>query len=118
MEAVARSRFQRGSAKKLNRIAALIRGKDVPTALATMAFLAKPSKRPIMKTLHSAVANAIAKAGKAKIKEKDLVVKEVRIDTGPNVMKRLAPGPRGTASVFVRRMCHVYVKVATKEEKS
>lgn len=117
MEAVARSRFQRGSAKKLNRIAALIRNKDVPTALATMAFLPKPSKRPIMKTLRSAVANAIAQAGKAKLKEEDLVVKEVRIDTGPNVMKRLMPGPRGTASVYVRKMCHVYVKVGTKEEK-
>lgn len=117
MEAVARSRFQRGSAKKLNRIAMLIRGKDVPTALAIMTFLAKPSKRPIMKTLNSAVANAIAKAGKAKLRKEDLIVKEVRIDTGPNVMKRLMPGPRGTASVFVRRMCHIYVKVATKEDK-
>ncbi len=118
MEAIARSRFQRGSAKKLNRIAALIRGKDVPTALATLTFLAKPSKRPILKTLRSAVANAINKAGKAKIKEEDLVVKEVRVDNGPNVMRRLMPGPRGTASVFVRHMCHVYVKVATKEEKA
>lgn len=117
MEAIARSRFQRGSAKKMNRIAALIRNKDVPTALATMAFLPKPSKRAIMKTLRSAVANAIAKAGKAKVKEEDLVVKEVRVDTGPNVMKRLMPGPRGTASVYVRRMCHVYVRVGTKEGK-
>ncbi len=71
MEAVARSRFQRGSAKKLNRIAMLIRGKDVPTALAIIDFLAKPSKRPIAKTLRSAVANAINKAGKAKLNEAD-----------------------------------------------
>ncbi len=117
MEAIARSRFQRGSAKKLNRIAALIRNKDVPTALAIMAFLPKPSKRPLMKTLHSAVANAIVKAGKARIKEEDLVVKEVRVDNGPNVMKRLMPGPRGTASVFVRHMCHIYVKVGTKDQE-
>lgn len=117
MEAIARSRFQRGSAKKLNRIADLIRGKDVPTALATLNFLAKPSKQVILKTLRSAVANAISKAGKARLKEADLVVKEVRVDPGPNVMKRLMPGPRGTASVFVRHMCHIYVRVATKEEK-
>jgi large subunit ribosomal protein L22 len=118
MEAIARSRFQRGSARKMNRIAELIRNKDVPTALATLTFLAKPSKQPLLKTLRSAVANAINKAGKARLQEKDLIVKEVRIDPGPNVMKRLMPGPRGTASVFVRRMCHIYVKVATKEEKS
>lgn len=118
MDAIARSRFQRGSAKKLNRIAALIRNKDVPSALAIMAFLPKPSKRPILKTLRSAVANAINQAGKAKLKEEDLVVKEVRVDTGPNVMKRLMPGPRGTASVFVRHMCHIYVRVGTKEERA
>lgn len=118
MEAIAKSRFQRGSAKKLNRIAELIRNKDVPTALAIMTFLSKPSKQPILKTLRAAVANAIAKAGKAKLKEEDLVVKEVRVDPGPNALKRMMPGPRGTASVFIRRMCHIYVRVGTREENA
>lgn len=117
MDAFARSRFQRGSAKKMNRIADLIRNKDVPTALVTLSFLPKPSKQPLLKTLRSAVANAINKAGKARIQESDLIVKKVQVDPGPNVMKRLMPGPRGTASVFVRRMCHIYVKVGTREEK-
>ncbi|MGQ9677995.1 MAG: large ribosomal subunit protein uL22 [bacterium] len=117
MDAFARSRFQRGSPRKMNRIAELIRDKDVPTALATLSLLAKPSKQPLFKTLRSAVANAINKSGKARIQERDLVVKEVRVDPGPNAMKRLIPGPRGTASVFVRKMCHIYVKVGTREEK-
>ena len=62
IEAFAVSRFQPGSAKKLTLVADLIRGKDVPTALRTLAFLVKPSKAPVMKTLRSAVAD-VQKAG-------------------------------------------------------
>jgi large subunit ribosomal protein L22 len=113
IEAVARSRYQPGSARKLNLIAQLIRGRDVPAALKTMAFLAKPTKAPVMKTLRSAVANAILKAGKAKLKEADLVVKEVRVDQGPT-QKRWNPGPRGMATPIRRRSVHIEVRVATK----
>ncbi len=113
IEAVARSRFQPGSAKKLGRIAALIRGQDVPTALRTLAFLAKPTKAPIMKTLRSAVANAILKAGKAKLREADLVVAEVLVNQGPTA-KRWNPGPRGMATPIRRRSVHVQVRVTTR----
>lgn len=112
--AFAKGRFQPGSARKLGLIADLLRDKDVPTALSAVSLLAKPSKKPILKTLRSAVANAIAQGGRAKIREEDLVVTEVRIDTGP-MMKRWLPGPRGMASVIRRRLCHVYVAVATKK---
>ncbi|MEO0074131.1 MAG: 50S ribosomal protein L22 [candidate division WOR-3 bacterium] len=113
IRASATSRFQRGSARKVGRIAELIRNCDVPTALNTLQFLAKPSKQPVLKTLRSAVANALAAAGKAKLKEEDLVVTEVCVDTGP-IMKRWLPGPRGMASIIRRRLCHIRVAVATK----
>jgi len=115
IEGVAESRFQRGSARKLGRIGELIRGRDASKALALLAFLAKPTKAVVMKTLRSAVANAIAKAGKAKLKEEDLVVTEVRVDTGP-IMKRMRPGPRGSGSLYGRRLCHVRVKVSARKE--
>jgi len=114
IEAVAKSRFQPGSAKKLGLVAALIRGQDVPTALRTMAFLAKPTKVPVMKALRSAVANAIMQAGKAKLKEADLVVTEVLVNQGPTA-KRWNPGPRGMAAPIRRRSVHVEVRVATKQ---
>lgn len=114
MEASAASRYQRGSARKLGIIADLVRGKNVPEALRTLSFLAKPSKRPVLKTLRSAVANAVNKAGKAKLHEEDLYVAEVRVNQGP-VMKRWRPGPRGMASVIRKRTCHVHVRVATKK---
>ncbi len=114
MEAHATSRFQRGSAKKLGLVVNLIRGKDVPVALRTLTFLAKPTKSPVLKTLRSAVANAISKAGKAKLHEEDLVVVDARVDQGP-ALKRWRPGPRGMASVIRRRTAHVHIRVATKE---
>lgn len=113
MEARAVSRYQPGSAKKLALVANLIRGKSVPVALQTLTFLAKPSKAPVMKTLRSAVANAIAKAGKVKVHEEDLVVTEVRVDQGP-VLKRWQPGPRGSATPIRKRSVHVTVRVATR----
>jgi len=114
MEAYAISRFQRGSAKKLKLVVDLIRNKDVPIALRTLTFLAKPTKEPVLKTLRSAVANAISKAGKAKLHEGDLVVAEARVDQGP-VLKRWRPAPRGMATVIRRPTAHVYIRVVTKK---
>ncbi|MCX7757512.1 MAG: 50S ribosomal protein L22 [candidate division WOR-3 bacterium] len=114
MEAVAIARYQRGSVKKMNRILELIRNKPVKEALSILEFLPKPTKRAILKTLKSAVANALVKAGKAKLSEDDLYVKEAKVDTGP-MLKRYRPGPRGSASMIRKRSCHITIKVATKE---
>ena len=114
IEAHASSRFQPGSAKKLGLVAKLIRGRDVPTALRTLTFLTKPSKASVLKTLRSAVANAINKAGKAKLREEQLVVTEVQIDQGP-MQKRWSPGPRGSATPIRCRSVHVRVRVSTRE---
>ena len=115
MEAHAINRYQRVSARKLNRILDLIRDRDVPTALNTLRFLHKPTKRPILKTLESAVANAMNKAGKAKLEEKDLVIAEARVNGGP-MMKRWQAGPRGMGMQIRRRTAHVHITVKTRED--
>lgn len=114
IESHAISRYQPGSARKIGLIADLIRGRSVPDALKTMTFLQKPTKAPVMKALRSAVSNAIVKAGKAKLKEEDLIVAEVMVGQGTS-QKRWTPGPRGMATPILRRTCHVYVKVASKK---
>ncbi len=115
IEAKAVSRFQRGSAKKLRLVCELVRGKEVPEAMRILHFLAKPTKAPVLKTLRSAVANAISLAGKARLSEKDLVITDIRADQGP-MMKRWRPGPRGMASIIRKRTVHVTVKVSAKEQ--
>jgi large subunit ribosomal protein L22 len=114
MEAFAHARFQRGSARKMGQILTLIRNKPVPKAIAILDFLPKSSKQPVIKTLKSAVANAMVKVGKAKIDEKDLFVKFATADCGPS-MKRFQAGPRGSATGILHRTCHINITVATKE---
>ncbi|MCX7837217.1 MAG: hypothetical protein N2323_04580, partial [candidate division WOR-3 bacterium] len=76
MEARAISKYQRISVKKANRILELIRGRNAKEALNILYFLPKPRhKVPILKALKSAIANAIYKSGKARLKEEDLYVK-------------------------------------------
>ncbi|MBS4014900.1 MAG: 50S ribosomal protein L22 [Candidatus Latescibacteria bacterium] len=116
MEATAKARFQRGSARKMNRILTLIRNKPVTKALAILDFLPKPTKMTIIKTLKSASANALLKVGKAKITQQDLIVKYAAADGGP-LMKRFRAGPRGSASRILRRTYHIQITVATKENK-
>jgi large subunit ribosomal protein L22 len=115
MEANAITKYQRVSARKLNRILDLIRNRDVPTALNTLRFLHKPTKKSILKTLESAVANAMNKAGKAKLDEKDLVIAEARVNSGP-MMKRWQAGPRGMGMQIRHRTAHVYITVKTRED--
>jgi large subunit ribosomal protein L22 len=67
-----------------------------------------------MKTLRSAVANAIARAGKAKLHEGDLVVSEVTVGPGPT-LKRWQPGPRGSATPIRKRSVHVRVRVTSRD---
>ncbi|MEO0098904.1 MAG: uL22 family ribosomal protein [candidate division WOR-3 bacterium] len=114
IESQAISRYQRVSAKKINRILALIRGKPVPEALNILTFLNKQrTKTFVLKTLKSAIANAIYKSGKAKVKEEDLFVKEATCDPGPS-LKRVRAGPRGMPLFYKHRTSHIKIKVGTK----
>jgi large subunit ribosomal protein L22 len=115
MEAHAIARYQRVSARKIGRILDLIRNKDVPVALNTLRFLNKPTKMPVLKTLQSAVANAMVKAGKAKLDEADLVVVGATAGGGP-VMKRWRAGSKGTPAMYRHRTSHVRITVKAKEK--
>jgi len=115
IEAVAVSKYVRGSPKKLRRIAQLIKGKGAEDALTTLLLLPKPSKEPLLKTLRSAIANAMVKGGKAKIKEEELVVKEIRIDKG-SYLKRYRAASRGRVVMIRKPSCHITVRIIQKGE--
>ena len=57
-EAMASAKAIAGSAQKLNLVAGLIRGKDVETALADLAFSKKRMAKDVRKVLQAAIANA------------------------------------------------------------
>lgn len=111
MEAKARARFLRMSARKIRRVADLIRGRNVNEALDILAFVPKGAALPLEKTLRSATANALSIAGTAKLKAEDLFVKKVLIDGGP-MMKRIRPTSMGRAFRIRKRTSHITIVVA------
>jgi large subunit ribosomal protein L22 len=114
IEAHAVARYARVSPRKVNQILRLIRGQRVEEALKTLNYLNKPTKRMVVKTLNSAVANAISKGGRGRIREENLWVAEARVDPGPS-LKRYRAAPRGRAVRIRHRTAHIRIRVKERE---
>lgn len=105
-------RFARISARKVRRLADLIRGKFADDALNILRYQPHRGARMLEKVLRSAVANAMdpdQNQGKS-LRESDLVVVDARVDGGP-MYKRIRPRARGMAYMILRRTCHIRVEV-------
>lgn len=103
-------RYERVSPRKVKRMLDLIRGKNVLDARALLQFHPSRSKIPILKTLNSAVANLKNNVGTLRIDDKDLFVKQAKVDPGPQ-MKRWRAGFRGTADMIIKRTSHITLVV-------
>jgi len=117
MEAKARARFVRMSARKVRRVADLIRGKNVEEALNILTFTPKAAAKVLEKTLKSATANALSIEGTAKLKAEDLWIKKIVVDGGP-IMKRIRPMGMGRAYRIRKRTNHITIVVTDGEEEN
>jgi large subunit ribosomal protein L22 len=118
MEAIAKAKFVRMSARKVRRVADLIRGKNVDEALNILTFTPKAAAPVLGKVLKSAAANALVLEGTAKLKAEDLWIKKILVDGGP-IMKRIRPMGMGRAFRIRKRTHHITIVVTDgKEEKS
>lgn len=118
MEGTCVAKFVRVSPTKARRIADLVKHKDVNAAIAILEHLPNRAAAPVKKAIKSAVSNVISQAGEIKVKEENLYLKSIRIDTGSSKwMKRLLPRAMGRADVIRHRTSHIRVVVAEKEEK-
>jgi len=108
LEAKARARFVRGSARKMRQVVDLVRGKQVNEALNMLSLLPKSAALPVRKTVQSAAANALAAEGTAHLKSEDLRIARITVDGGPS-MKRIRPMGMGRAYRINKRMCHLTV---------
>ena len=113
VEAQATARGVRTSAQKAGLVCALIRGKNVNQALATLQFTRKTIARDLAKVLRSAVANLQQKDGFSGDIDR-LYVSACYADQGPS-QKRVRPAPMGRAYRYQRRMAHIAISVAEKE---
>ena len=115
IEAHATAHGIRTSAQKAGLVLALIRGKDVNQALATLQFTRKTVAREIAKVLRSAVANAQQQDGFGGDVER-LYVAACYANQGPS-LKRVRPAPMGRAFRVTKRSAHLTVCVAERPLK-
>jgi large subunit ribosomal protein L22 len=115
IEARATARYVRTSAQKAGLVLALIRGRDVNRALATLKFTRKSVADDIAKVLRSAVANAQNKEGFSGDVDR-LYVSACYANQGPS-QKRVRPAPMGRAFRVLKRTAHLTVHVSERPEK-
>ncbi|MGB9757264.1 MAG: 50S ribosomal protein L22 [Candidatus Bipolaricaulaceae bacterium] len=111
-EAVARARFVRVSPLKARLVIKEIRGKPVAEARRFLALSPQKAARIIRKVLDSAVANAV---NNFEMDEEKLWVVKAYVDEGPR-LKRLNPRAFGRADIIQRRLSHITIAVAEKED--
>ena len=108
MEATAKLRFVRGSARKARLVLDQIRGKQVTEAQNILKFSRRRAAGHIGKLLASAVANAQVK--EPKIDLSGVIVAVAMADEGP-VMKRYMPRAQGRAFMIRRPTCHITLEI-------
>ena len=115
IQAEATARYVRTSAQKAGLVFALIRGKDVNQALATLRFTRKAIAEDISKVLRSAIANATNKEGFSGDADR-LFVSACYANQGPSA-KRVRPAPMGRAFRVLKRTAHLTVHVSERPTK-
>jgi len=112
----ATARYVRTSAQKAGLVLALIRGKDVNRALATLKFTKKSVASDVAKVLRSAIANAQQQDGFSGDVDR-LFVSAAFANQGPS-QKRVRPAPMGRAFRVLKRTAHLTVQLAERPEKA
>ena len=112
MEAIARIKNLRGSARKARLVLDLIRGKSVVEAQKILTLTQKRSAYHIKKLLTAAIANAQVK--EAHVNIENMFVSKVFADDAA-IMKRTRPRAQGRATMIRKRTCHITVGIAEKE---
>jgi large subunit ribosomal protein L22 len=102
----------RQAPRKVRVVANLVRGKRVEDAMTSLRFLGKRASDPILKLIESAVSNAKNK----NIEIENLIVKEIRVDSGKILYRRMSAS-RGRAPIKRKRTSHVIVVLGEGKPK-
>lgn len=102
----------RQSPRKVRRVANLIKGKPIQSAISTLMFTPKDAAEPILKLLKSAIANAKSLS----VDEVNLIVKGITVDKGP-ILKRMQPMARGRGFPIHKHTSTVTITLEAKIPK-
>ncbi|MBI5594965.1 MAG: 50S ribosomal protein L22 [Elusimicrobia bacterium] len=117
MEAIAKTKFARYGARKVNSVLGQIRGKSVLKAEQLLPLIPRQATELVAKTLKSAASNLQVKAGR-KLESSAMWIKEAYAGQGPmSHMKRVLPAPMGRAYQFKRKVCHLTMVVTDEPLK-
>lgn len=105
MEIKAKAKFIRMSPRKVRLVIDMIRGKQVEEALDILNFSNKWAKRPVIKLLNSAIANATHNFN---LQKNNLYIKTIKADGGP-MLKRWSPRAFGRAGMIRKRTAHIEI---------
>ena len=106
-KAEAKAKYVRISPRKARLAAGLMRGLPVIHAREQLTFSQLKGGRLLLKTLDSAIANGESLYN---MRRENMVVQEVRVDTGPT-MKRSKPKNKGGSHPIMKRTSHFTVVV-------
>lgn len=106
MIAKAKCSYMRSSSRKVGQVIDLIRGKDVPSALAILGTLTKGNRGMITKVLKSAITSARQKG----LNESQLFISKITSDQGPS-WKRFRAASFGRATPILKRTSHLNIEL-------
>lgn len=103
-QAKATLKTYRQSPRKVRVVADSVRGKSAREAVDILSFMPKRSALPLKKLIASAIANAKGLS----LNSENLVIKEIKVDSGATLFRR-RPRSRGMANPIKKRTSHVSV---------
>lgn len=101
------ARFIKISPYKMRKVIALIKGKDVNSALAILESTDKRASIFLVRALKSAIASA---KQTGKIKQDELYISKIIADDGP-MMKRYRAAAFGRAAMIRKRTSHILIEL-------
>jgi large subunit ribosomal protein L22 len=96
------------SPRKMRKVADMIRGMDVNSALDTLRYSPQEATKRLEKLLLSAISNWQQKNEDIGIEDADLFISEIFVDSG-RILKRIRPAPQGRAHRIRKRSNHVTI---------
>lgn len=108
------ARHVRMSPMKVRRVVDVVRGMDVPEALAVLKFAPQAASEPVYKVVASAAANAEQTES---LRAEELFISQAFVDEGVT-LRRIRPRAKGSASRIMKRASHITVVVEPKAKEA
>ncbi|MFH1832662.1 MAG: 50S ribosomal protein L22 [Candidatus Levyibacteriota bacterium] len=113
MEIKAESKSVKISPRKVSLLADMVRNMSIEQAINALSLANKRAATSLLKTLKSALANAI---NNAKLQKENLIIKSINVSGGP-ALKRFKPSTRGRVHPFKKRSSNIRIVLEEKNEK-